>query len=146
MTHTRIIEQFKLTHIEPTDSFQDVLDKLCSVSNNDDVFINYAIFKLVATPSTYDAILAHVVHTIKKATQTHPTTTVRVYMKTLTIGDLDKHKAFISGAVQTCNTELADTLKICHCYKTPFVFAQIYNIISTVIDKETRQKIHVVNS
>jgi len=145
MTHTRIIELFKLTRIEPTDSFQDVLDKLCNV-NNDGVFINYAIFKLVATPTTYDSILAHVVHSIKKATLIHPTTTVRIYMKTLTIGDLDKHKTFITDAIQTCNTELADTLKICHCYKTPFVFAQIYNIISTVIDKETRQKIHVVNS
>ena len=81
---------------------------------------------------------------LKETATTYKTVIVHAYLKTINLSDLDKHKTFVMDMIKKCNDELPDILDICYLYKAPFVFAQIYSIISVVIDKETRQKIHIV--
>lgn len=131
--------------ILPSDTIPEILTKLCS-SKDRELFVNYSVFKLIASASTYEMILLHVMNVIKQTTKIHHTADVHLNMKGLTISDLDKHKPFILDTINKLNNELPDTLNICYCYKTPFVFSQIYNLLFCVIDKETRQKIKIVKN
>lgn len=129
--------------IQPSDTLESTLDKLCIASENE-VHVNYSIFKQIASPQTYSAILSHIFEVVKKTASIYTTIVARIYVKSMTIGDLDKHKPLFLEAINKLSNELPYTLDSCYLYKTPFVFAQIYNLISFAIDKETKQKIHIV--
>ena len=134
---------FKSQLIQPWDTPIDILNKMASVNKNE-VFLNMAIFKLIASETTYSQIVSHVYQILKDTSTTYGTIVVHVYLKTITLSDLDKHKTFVMDMIKKFNDELPDILDICYMYKAPFVFAQIYSIISVVIDKETKNKIHIV--
>ena len=134
---------FKSQIIQPSDTPADILNKFMSTNKNE-VFLNMSIFKLIASETTYSQIVSHVYQILKDTSTTYGTVIVHVYLKTITLSDLDKHKTFVMDMIKRFNDELPDILDICYMYKAPFVFAQIYSIISVVIDKETKQKIHIV--
>ena len=134
---------FKSQVIQPTDTPTDILNKLTSANKNE-VFLNMAIFKLIASETTYSQIVSHVYQILKDTSDKYGTVVVHVYLKTITLSDLDKHKTFVMDMIKKFNEELPDILDICYMYKAPFVFAQIYSIISVVIDKDTKKKIHIV--
>jgi hypothetical protein len=134
---------FKSQIIQPSDTPADILHKLISANKNE-VFLNMAVFKLIASETTYPQIVSHVYQTLKDTSTTYGTIVVHVYLKTITLIDLDKHKTFVMDMIKRFNDELPDILEICYMHKAPFVFAQIYSIISVVIDKETKKKIHIV--
>jgi hypothetical protein len=66
-------------------------------------------------------------------------------MKNLNIIDIDKHKSFIHNIAGFLKEKYPQKLSKCYIYNAPFVFAQIYNIISLFIDKDTQKKIELVN-
>jgi hypothetical protein len=134
---------FKSQIIQPSDTPADILHKLMSANKNE-VFLNMAVFKLIASETTYPQIVSHVYQKLKDTSATYGTIVVHVYLKTITLIDLDKHKTFVMDMIKRFNDELPDILEICYMHKAPFVFAQIYSIISVVIDKETKKKIHIV--
>ena len=136
-------EFFKSQTIQPSDAPADILNKLMSANKNE-VFLNMAIFKLIASETTYSQIVSHVYQMLKDTSTTYGTVVVHVYLKTITLSDLDKHKTFVMDMIKRFNDELPDILDICYMYKAPFVFAQIYSIISVVIDKDTKKKIHIL--
>lgn len=134
---------FKSQIIQPSDTPADILNKMMSTNKNE-VFLNVAIFKLIASETTYSQIVSHVYKMLKDTSSTYGTVVVHVYLKTITLSDLDKHKTFVMDMIKRFNDELPDILEVCYMYKAPFVFAQIYSIISVVIDKDTKKKIHIV--
>lgn len=134
---------FKEQIIHPSDSMPEILNKFGS-SNGNEIFINYSIFKLIASPSTYSIIVAHIIQLLETTVRVHPKIIVHVYFKKLTVGDLDKHKPFIFDIIKKLGDEYPNVLDACYLYKTPFVFLQIYNVILIAIDKETREKIHII--
>lgn len=138
-----VIHFFKQQTINPSDTFQELLYKFGS-SNGNEVYLNYAIFKLIGTQTTYQSIVAYMFNLLRETSNIHNSVVVHVYLKTLTVSDVDKHKQFIIDVIQKLNVELPNILDVCYLYKTPFVFSQIYSIISVVIDKDTREKIHIV--
>ena len=134
---------FAQQQIQPSDTFQDILEKMC-FCHNTELFINYTIFKLIGAHTTHSAILSHIFETAKKTASEHSKIVAHVYIKSMTISDLDKHKQFFLDAINRLSNELSDTLEICYLYKTPFVFDKMYGIMSFAIDKETRQKVRIV--
>lgn len=134
---------FKSQTIQPSDTPAEILNKLISANKNE-VFLNVAIFKLIASETTYSQIVSHVYKILKETSAAYGTVVVNVYLKTITLSDLDKHKTFVMDMIKRFNDELPDILDACYMYKAPFVFAQIYSIISVVIDKDTKKKIHIV--
>jgi hypothetical protein len=134
---------FKSQTIQPSDTPADILNKLMSANKNE-VFLNVAIFKLIASETTYSQIVSHVYQILKDASAKYGTIVVHVYLKTITLSDLDKHKTFVMDMIKKLGDELPDILDVCYMYKAPFVFAQIYSIVSVVIDKDTKKKIHIV--
>lgn len=138
-----IIQFFKEQTIHPSDTFQDILHKFGS-SNGNEVFLNYAIFKLIGSQATYSTIVAYMFKLLQDTSNIHSKIVVHVYLKTLTVSDVDKHKPFIMDVIHKLTTELPDILEVSYLYKAPFVFSQIFSLISMAIDKETREKIQVV--
>ena len=72
------------------------------------------------------------------------TFTVYLNMKSLTISQLDKHRNFLTQISSVLKARYPDTLSKCYVYDAPFVFSQLYNIISIFVDKETLCKIQIV--
>ena len=138
-------DKFTNNLISPSDTWTEVLNKFCHYIGNE-MWIDYAIFKLVATKSTYSDILTHLYNILQHISLNGSRATIYLNMKSLTVGDLDKHRSFIFDTIKKLSEELPDTLEVCYCYKTPFVFAQVYSMISVAIDKETRQKVKIVKN
>jgi hypothetical protein len=136
-------EMFAQQQIQPSDTFQDILKKMC-FCNNAELLINYSIFKLIGAPTTYSVILSYIFEIVQKTALDHSKIVAHIYIKSMTISDLDKHKPFFLGAINKLTNELPDTLEICYLYNAPFVFSQIYNIMSFAIDKETKKKVRIV--
>ena len=140
-----MMDQFSQSIVLPSDNINDILHKLC-YANEKEIFVNYYIFKQIASASTYDAILTHMLNVIKETSSIYSTAVIHLYLKHLTIGDLDKHKPFMIHAISRLSIELPNTLDVCYCYKTPFVFSQIFTILCGFIDQETRNKIKIVKT
>jgi hypothetical protein len=134
---------FKSQVINPSDTPFEILNKMAFADKNE-IFLNISILKLIASPITYPNITTHIYTLLKNTATTYKTVVVHVYLKTINLSDLDKHKTFVIDMIKKCNDELPDILEICYMYKAPFVFSQIYSVISVFIDKDTKQKIHIV--
>ena len=70
---------------------------------------------------------------------------VHVNMKSLGVSDFEKHKLFIQNISDYFKQRYDGKLLKCYIYNAPFVFAQIFNVIVSFIDKETQGKIVVLN-
>ena len=121
----------------------DILSKLCFVNKNA-VLINYIYFKYIATKSTYDFILMYITNNIDNVLSTHSEFIVHVNMQKISLGDIDKHQIFINNLSLYLKEKYPNKLLKCYIYKAPFIFNQIFNMISVFIDKETQEKIELV--
>jgi hypothetical protein len=69
---------------------------------------------------------------------------VQVNMQKLSVSDIDKHKVFITNLSLVLKEKYPNKLLKCYIYNAPFMFKQIFNMISVFIDKETQEKIELV--
>jgi hypothetical protein len=121
-----------------------ILDKLCFVKENE-VIIDYLYFKYFACEQTYNLILSTIVNNIDSVLNTNDNFVVHVNMKSLGVSDFEKHKLFIQNISDYFKQRYDGKLLKCYIYNAPFVFAQIFNVIVSFIDKETQGKIVVLN-
>lgn len=124
--------------------WDDILNGLCVIKENA-IILNYIYFKYFATNETYNYILNFVTNNIDKILAKNVNFNVCVNMKSLTLSDVDKHKIFIQNIAVFLKEKYPNKLEKCYVYNAPFVFAQIYNIVSIFIDKDTQKKIELVN-
>jgi hypothetical protein len=120
-----------------------ILSKLCFINKNA-IIINYVYFKYLATNNTYSYILMYITNNIDNILSTNNEFIVHVNMKKISLSDIDKHKIFIQNISTYLKEKYPDKLLKCFIHNAPFVFKQIFNIISTFIDKETQKKIELV--
>jgi hypothetical protein len=125
-------------------NIEAILNNLCYIDNNE-IKINYVYFKYFAHTETYDCILNAISNNIDTLLLTNPTFSVHVNMQTINITDVNKHKDYIKYISDYLKNKYPNKLNICYIYNAPFIFAQIYKIISVFIDKETQQKIKVIS-
>lgn len=121
----------------------DILSKLCYVEKNA-VIINYIYFKYLATETMYNYILMYITNNIDNILLKYSEFIVHVNMYKLSISDIDKHQTFINNFSFVLKEKYPNKLLICYIYKAPFMFKQIFNMISMFIDKETQEKIKLV--
>lgn len=129
--------------IQACDTVFEILNKMCT-SNGNEVIFHYPIFKAIANEATYPAIMHHLYEVSKKALTFSPKLIIHANLKSTSVGSIDTHKRFIMEAMEKMSVDFSDALDKCYLYKTPFVFSQIYNIVSIALDKETKQKIQIV--
>lgn len=126
-------------------NWTDILNNVCFIKENE-VVLDYLYFKHFANRDTYQLILSTVVNNIDSILNINPHFVVHINMKSLGISDIEKHKDFIQTISDFLKQRYDGKLLKCYIYNPPFVFAQIFNIIVTFIDKETQHKIVLINN
>jgi hypothetical protein len=124
-------------------NLNDILSELCYIKNNA-VIIDYIYFKYLATENTYNYILMYITNNIDNILLKHSEFIVQVNMQKLSVSDIDKHKVFITNLSLVLKEKYPNKLLKCYIYNAPFMFKQIFNMISVFIDKETQEKIELV--
>ena len=122
----------------------EILKNLCYIKENS-IILNYIYFKYFATKENYSYILNYIANNIDSILLNNSNVVLHINMKNLTISDIDKHKTFIQNISTICKNKYPNKLLKCYIYNAPFVFSQIYNIVSMFIDKVTQQKIEVIS-
>jgi len=122
--------------------WSDIFNSLCHV-NNDKVILDYIFFKHIATKETYELIISHIVKNIDEALLNCEQFVIHINMKTLTVTDNDKHYLFIQDISIFFKDKYPNKLSKCYVYNAPFIFKQVFNIVSLFIDKETQGKIEI---
>ena len=123
--------------------WKDIIDGLCNVKNNI-IILDNTYFRFFATKDTYSIILSHITTNIDNILLEYDGFTVHINMKNLTMTDVDKHLKFIQHISVLFKEKYPNKLTKCFVHNAPFVFAQILNIVSMFIDKETHSKIELV--
>jgi hypothetical protein len=126
----------------------ELLSAFCSLNEENDVVLDYRYFKLfkqIKTPIENEIIIQHIVDTINTVLEKKKIFTVQLCLKSLTISDIDKYYKFISDISETLKLKFPDKLNICFVYNAPFIFSQFFSIIKSFIDKETMNKIKLVD-
>jgi hypothetical protein len=129
-------------------TMNDLLLGFCNINEDNDIMLNYSYLKIIKQLiQTLDNhfIIDHVVQMIDQVLNKHSFFTVHVSLKSLTISDIEKYYSFISNISETLKKKFPDKLEKCFIYNAPFIFSQIFNIISSFVDKPTIVKIQLVN-
>lgn len=134
-----IIEKIK------NQKYDEIFSGLCCIKDNA-IVMHYPYFKHFAMNETYDIILQFIVSNIENILKNSGSFSVHVNANNLSISDVEKHRSFIFKMSQTLNEKFPYKLHKCYIYNAPLIFAQVFNIISMFIDKETQRKIHLVNN
>lgn len=138
-------------------SSQEVADKITSSSSSIDslmhlicytegniLVVDYRYFKHIANPLSYQTIMKHVIAMIDYILESHPNFSTLACIKSLTVSDVDKHMTFIKSISNALKTRYQNKMTKCSIYNAPFIFAQVYNIVSCFIDKDTLEKITMI--
>jgi hypothetical protein len=120
-----------------------ILEELCSITDNS-VIIKLMYIKHIATETTYSLIINYITNKIDNILLHYDKFSVHANLNQITLIDIDKHKVFIKYMSEHLKNKFPNKLNKCYLYNPPFVFSQIYNILSIFIDKETLQKIELI--
>lgn len=123
----------------------DILEKLCYVNDNYAI-LDYKYFKHFAVTNTYTLIINYITTNLDDILKNYPCFNIQLNVKNLTIVDLDKHKLFIQQMSIYFKEKYPNKLLKCYIYNAPFIFSQLFNIVSKFIDKETQQKIELISA
>ncbi len=123
--------------------FNQLLNGLCFIHDGS-IILNYVYFKHIATSTTYQYIMNCIIDKIDHILSLSDEFSVHVNMKHLTISDIQKHNSFIRLISGYLKEKYPQKLHKCYVYNAPFVFSQIFNIVSLFIDKDTQKKIELV--
>jgi hypothetical protein len=122
-----------------------ILKNMCYIKDNE-LILDFIYFKHFATIQTYDFIINFITNSIDSILINKNNFIVHVNMKKLTLVDIDKHKIFIQSISEYLKEKYPQKLEKCYIYNSPFIFSQVYNLVSMFIDKETQKKISLVNN
>lgn len=122
---------------------QYILNGLCYL-NDDAIIIDFKYFKFFAEKVTYPLITQILTNHCDLVLQSYPKFVVHLNVSVLNIAQLDKHRTYLSQISHLFANKYPDTLKTCYVYNASFVFSQIFNIVSLIVDKETLTKIVII--
>jgi hypothetical protein len=123
------------------EKLQELLYNFCHIDSNHEIIINYKYFKTVTTIIDNNNILNYLIFIIENILKRHNTFTIHVYIENLTILEIDKNKVFVQYMSTVLKERFPDKLELCYIHNAPFIFKQIYNFLSLLIDKKTLTKI-----
>jgi hypothetical protein len=123
------------------EKLQELLYNFCHIDSNNEIIIHYKYFKIVNTIIDNNNILNYLVFIIENTLKRYNTFTIHVYIENLTILEIDKNKVFVQEMSTILKEKFPDKLELCYIHNAPFIFKQIYNFLSLLIDKKTLMKI-----
>ena len=122
-----------------------ILNGLCNMKD-DTIFLDFKYFKFFAENVTYQLITQIIMNHCDLVLQKYPKFVVHLNISSFNITHLDKHRAYLSQFSQLFANKYPDTLKTCYVYNASFVFEKLFNIISLFVDKETMEKVILVQN
>jgi len=122
---------------------QYILSGLCYLKE-DAIIIDLKYFKVFAEKATYQLITQILINHCDLVLQSYPMFVVHLNASAFNIVQLDKHRTFLTQLSQLFANKYPDTLKTCYVYNASFVFSQIFNIVSLIVDKDTLKKIELI--
>ena len=133
----------QLLHKIINGKWQEVLNYLCRINDNI-VIINHKIFKHFATNETYPIISNYVINHLDNILTKHNSFRVYINMKELTMRDIDKHKKYIIDVSKFLQEKYPNKLEKCEIINAPSIFKCLYNIVSILLDSDTKKKIAIL--
>ena len=132
-----------IQRIKSTSEIESLMNYICNV-NGDVITLDYRYFKHIASKHSYPSIINHLLNNIDTVLSQYDKFNAIICVKSLTVSDIDKHLSFIKELSNILKTRYQDKMACCCVHKAPFIFAQIYNIVSCFIDKDTQSKIQLM--
>jgi len=127
-------------------SSEEILNNLCFIlENSNNILLDYRYFKCFISEDRYDIVFNHFYNLIKKILETNNTFNIHVYIKFLSLTDIDKYYIFISKISQNMQESFTEKLEKCYIYNASFIFSQLIKIISNFVDKKTVDKIQLID-
>lgn len=120
----------------------EYLDFICRVDGCN-VYIDNRHFKYIGHLTNYDIILDHIVASLHKVLETFPLYTIHLCLKSLTVGQIEKHYQFIKHACDVLKKTFVNKLNVCYIYQAPFIFNQLFRLITPFLDKLTISKMRL---
>ena len=131
--------------IKTTEQTTNILHNFCSNYETNNIHIEYKVFKLLYKCIDYKIILQHIIDVISYVLNNYCTFIIHINLDSLTLLDIDKYKGFIQIMSVNLKESFNDKLDKCFIYDAPYIFNQIFNLLSYFIDKKTQEKIKVLN-
>ena len=122
----------------------EIIPRFIEIDNDNEIILDYRIFKLIAMSETYTIIIETIMDIIERVLDKSNMFTIHVCLKTLTLKELDNHYTFICNISETLKNKYTDKLDKCYIYNAPFIFSHAISIVSKIVDKKTQQKIIVI--
>ena len=132
-----------LKHVTFATSAEELVKYVC-FSKDDFLIVDYRYFKHIASHMSYQLITTRVVEMVDHILASYPKFIAHICIKSLTVSDIDKHMGYIKSLSNVLKARYQDKMLTCSIYNAPFIFAQIYGIVSCFIDKDTQAKITLV--
>jgi hypothetical protein len=137
----------KYTGLQINKTLNEILLAFCNSNNENEIILDYRYFKVLSNLNCVhgDSIIQHVVDVIKSTLEKKDNFVIHACLKSLSLTDIDKYYQFICKISEILKTTFPDKLDKCFIYKAPFIFSQVFTIISVFVDKKTMAKIELVN-
>lgn len=137
----------KYTGLQISKTLNEILLAFCNSNDENEIILDYRYFKILSNLNCvhYDSIIQHVIDVIRTTLEKKDNFIIHVCLKSLSLTDIDKYYQFICKISEILKTTFPDKLEKCFIYKAPFIFSQVFTIISVFVDKKTLTKIELVN-
>lgn len=137
----------KYTGLQINKTINEILLAFCNSNNENEIILDYRYFKVLSNLNCvhHDSIIQHVIDVIHATLEKRELFIIHVCLKSLSLTDIDKYYQFICKISEILKTTFPDKLEKCFIYKAPFIFSQLFTIISVFVDKKTLAKIELVN-
>jgi CRAL/TRIO domain len=142
-------------HIKTTPSLQnrimnnneDFLKKACFHYKDNHIVINYSYLKWMMKNGIYtnESLIEYIMNVFKETVMYHKYFILHINSNHLTMMDIDKYYLFIKNISIIMKESFPNKMDKCFVYNAPFIFSKLFSILSVFIDKNTLQKIKIVD-
>lgn len=123
--------------------YSDLFENFIQIDNNH-ITIHYIYFKHVASNATYNLLTTLVTNKLDPIIHKYDHFIVHFNIKSFSLIDLDKHRLYIYSISNHFKDKYPNKLEKCYIYNSSFLVNQLYNFVSSFIDKETIKKIEFI--
>jgi len=137
-----IVETDNMKKRGPNIGLNEIIPLFCN--NKEDVmFINFYCIKWlknIEKQMIINIIRSNIITIIEKG---YPKITIHVCLKSLSVSQIDTYYSLFKDASIIFKKEFPERLEKCYLYHCSSIFTYIYKLISTMLEKETLERVEV---
>ena len=135
---TKILEKIKKKQ------YVDILNGIAHIKDKG-LVIDIKFFKYFANINTYEFITNHVDQILTYLVEQNGIFIIYLNIQSLSLVDADKHSNYFRSIASYFSNKYPNRLFKCYIYNASFMLDTFLNIIKHYADKETQQKVQIVN-